>query len=159
MKGTGGLLLVVAILGACSRTHYWQGPDSVDTATVIFTSHYIAAQPIICQSDQGFVPTREALGATPVDPELFAQDQPGEEDGEVRVPVPAGTAITLGVRFDPKNPDLAPDACRASARFTPETGQRYQAQFVMPGNQCGLSITDDDHRAVAEANAETPTCP
>jgi hypothetical protein len=146
------------ILGGCSQAHYWQSPEDGETAALVFTSHHIAAQPLICRRDHGFVPTREALRATPIDPDLFADDQTGEGKGNVRVRVQAGTPVTLGVRFDPRNPELAPESCTARARFTPEPGQRYQAQFVMPGTQCGLSITDDENRAVAEANEETPSC-
>lgn len=159
MKGPAPVVLFALILGGCSQAHYWQSPDDGETATLVFTSHQIAAQPMICRSGQGLVPTREALSATPIDPELFADDQAGEEEGKVRVRVPAGTPVTLGVRFDPQNPERAPGACTARARFSPEPGQRYQAQFVMPGTQCGLSITDDENRAVAEADPETASCP
>jgi hypothetical protein len=154
-----GLLFLAVLLTACQNTGTWQSPESGDTATVIFTSHYIAAQPLICRSGQGLVPTREALDATPIDPELFADDQAGDDQGEVRVRVPASAPITLGVRFDPKNPERGPGACTARARFTPEPGQRYQAEFVMPGTQCGLSITDAENRAVAEAAPDTASCP
>lgn len=154
-----GLFLLAGLITACQNTVHWQAPEDGKTATLVFTSHHIAAQPMICRSNQGFVPTREALDANPIDPELFADDQAGEGKGEVLVRVPAGTPVTLGVRFDPENPDRAPAACTARARFTPEAGQRYQAEFVMPGTQCGLSITDDRNRAVAEANRETASCP
>ncbi|GEM_PF-6242696 len=153
------LLFLAVGLTACHTPGTWQSPQGDETATLVFTSHYIAAQPLICRSGQELVPTREALGATPIDPELFANDQAGEDQGEVGVRIPAGAPITLGVRFDPKNPAGAPEACTARARFTPEPGQRYQAQFVMPGAQCGLSITDEDNRAVAAANRETASCP
>ncbi len=159
MKQAGALLLAVLLLGGCNRAHYWQAPDHSDTATVIFTSHYIAAQPLICSSGRGFVPTRRALEASPIDPELFADNAAGEEPGEVRVSVPAGSPITLGVRFEPRNPEAGPEACTARAHFQPAPGQRYQAQFVMPGTQCGLSVTDADHQAAAEANPDQPACP
>lgn len=153
------LLLLAGMMTACQNTGYWQPPENGETATLVFTSHYIGAQPMICRPDQGLVPTRETLEATPIDPELFADGQAGDEEGEVRMRVPAGAPITLGVRFDPESPDGAPGACTARARFTPRTGQRYQAQFVMPGNQCGLSVTDADDQAVAEAAPEQAACP
>jgi hypothetical protein len=153
------LFVLAVLMTACQNPGYWQAPEDGETAILVFTSHLIAAQPMICRSGQGLVPTREALGATPVDPELFADEQAGEDDGEVRVRVPAGAPVSLGVRFDPKNPERAPDACTARARFTPEPGQRYQAQFVMPGTQCGLSLTDAENRAVAEADPDTASCP
>jgi len=159
MKHSAALLFLLGVLGACSPARYWQPPESADTVPVIFTSHQIAAQPLVCRAGQGFVPTRETLSATPIDPELFSEDSAGEDEGEVRVRIPAGRPITLGVRFEPRNPQRGPGACTARARFTPEGGQRYQAQFVMPGSQCGLSVTDADNQAVAEADPEQPSCP
>lgn len=155
MKTLAPLLLMLLAAG-CQSPNHWQAPARGPTATLVFTSNRIAAQPLVCRPGQGLVPTRKALAATPADPNPFNGE--GEQPGRVRVTLPAGEAVVVAVRFEAGQRAARSD-CRASARFTPAAGGRYRADFVMPGRHCGLSITDARNRAVADTRAQAPACP
>lgn len=150
------LVPTALLLGACQST----GPalEPGESATLVFTSDRIAVQPMVCRPGQGFVPTKRALAATPLDPAAGLDPEKVKDDeGRLAVPLPAGSEVVVGVTFAPNGSGA--DACRVSARFTPDAGGLYRAEFVRAGDHCGLALTDDRHHAVGHTIQDEWHCP
>ncbi len=145
------LASLVALASGCSHYH---GPEGSDTATVVFTSNNVAAQPMVCVPGKGFQSTRYALSRNPFDSEAISQlNETLRKSAEVPASLPAGEPVRVGVQFretrEMGNP--APFRCNAAVRFTPQAGATYSVHFVRDGSQCGLGVSLADGTPAPDA--------
>lgn len=138
------LVVVVALwLNGCQYLAY-QPPESGETASLVFTSDGVAAQPMVCVPGRGFKATEYSLARQSSENESLADlNEALKKQATVEVAIPAGESLLAGVRYNKPNQHRGRDRCKVAVRFTPEAGARYQARFVMSGEQCGLSLTRD----------------
>ncbi|WP_111655915.1 hypothetical protein [Isoalcanivorax indicus] len=150
-------LASLCLLAACS--HY-QAPYGADTAEVTFTSNNVTGQPAVCDDQGKLRNTRRALAAVPFEAGVFHEiNQSLGKDDAVTVSVPAGDALTLGVRHGKRTRGTTDFRCREALQFTPRAGEHYQVHFMLDSGVCGIGVTTADGDPVDDARRVGWSCP
>lgn len=149
-------LASLCLLAACS--HY-QAPYDTDTAEVTFTSNNVTGQPAVCDQQGRLRNTRRSLAAIPFEAGLFHEiNQSLGKDEAVTVTVPAGDALTLGVRHGQRTRGTSDFRCREALRFTPQAGEHYQVHFMLDRQICGIGVTAASGEPVDDARRTDWSC-
>ncbi|EKF75744.1 hypothetical protein A11A3_02707 [Alcanivorax hongdengensis A-11-3] len=135
-------LVPVALLAGCQHFSY-QAPTGDDTATVIFTSDDLVAQPVVCVPGEGFQSTEYALGVNTLDSKSIDEMLNSMKKAtKVSTQVSAGST-RIGVTMNQRENDGSRDRCKVALQFDALKGARYQAHFTRSAGQCGLSLNDE----------------
>ncbi|MFN3712636.1 MAG: hypothetical protein ACK4SX_03135 [Alcanivoracaceae bacterium] len=118
------LLAALGLLSACQSAHYanYSGDDS---ATLVFTSDGVTAQPVICAAEKQLRNTDLSVGLGGYKM-LEDLNEAMKKSPEVRTMIPANSTVTAGFRHSQRGRLEARKLCLRTVSFDSVTGETYR---------------------------------
>lgn len=150
------LLAAACLLSACQSGRHIDHTGE-DTATLVFSSDNLPAQPIICVPGKGLQETALSVGLGGYKA-LEDLNEAMKKSPEVRARVAAGSSVTAGFRYTRRN-RFSRDRCQGLVRFDAVAGKAYQLRLEK-APECGITATrlDGESWVEQEAQESTATC-
>lgn len=150
------LLAAIFLLSACQSGRHIDHVGE-DSATLVFSSDDLPAQPVICMPGKGLQETSLSVGIGGYKV-LDDLNEAMKKSAEVRASVPAGTPVTAGFRYTRRD-RFDRDRCLRLIRFDAVAGETYQLRLEK-SPECGITATrlDGENWVEQEAQDNDITC-